>query len=98
MARPSSSSRTRYTAWLLAPLVAAAVGVTLLAQPNAPDIQVLDGTTTINLNDTNAFTATPVGTANSKTFTVKNTGNADLLVGETISVPQGFTVMANLPG
>jgi uncharacterized protein (DUF1800 family) len=80
-------------------LAAAAAGTgLLLAQTTAPDVQVLDGTTVINLNDTDAFPSTPVGTANSKTFTVTNTGNANLLVSEAISVPQGFTLMASFPG
>jgi uncharacterized protein (DUF1800 family) len=78
-------------------LAAVAVGAGLLAQTGTPDIQVQDGTTVVALNDAVAFTPTPAGMANSKTFTVTNTGTANLLVSEAISVPQGFTLMASFP-
>jgi hypothetical protein len=39
------------------------------------------------------YGSTPVGVAKAKTFTVKNTGNADLLLKEPIKVPAGFTLM-----
>src|SRR5262249_449999 len=68
----------------------------LVAQSGTPDIQVSSGTTTINLNDTVDFGTTPVGVASSKAFTVTNTGTADLLVSEAVTVPQGFTLMATI--
>jgi uncharacterized protein (DUF1800 family) len=81
------------------PLLAAALfGATLAAQTGAPDIEVQNGTTTISPNDTVDFVTTPVGVALSKTFTVTNTGTANLLVSEAISVPSGFTLMASFPG
>jgi uncharacterized protein (DUF1800 family) len=79
-------------------LAAALIGIGLLAQQPAPSIQVLDGTTVIPLNGTDGYSPTSMGIASSKKFTVKNTGNADLLVSEAITVPQGFTLMANFPG
>jgi uncharacterized protein (DUF1800 family) len=80
-------------------LATAAVGAgLLLAQTTAPDVQVLDGSNNVPLNGTVAFTSTQAGMPNSKTFTVKNTGNANLVVSEAVSVPQGFTLMASFPG
>jgi uncharacterized protein (DUF1800 family) len=98
MTRWTFSSRLRLLAWLLAPLAAVALGVSLVASPGTPDIQVLDGTTVIALNGSRAFGATPVATPKSKTFTVKNVGTGALLVSEAITVPQGFTLMASFPG
>jgi hypothetical protein len=61
----------------------------------APEIQVLDGATDIP-DDTGAvsFGSTSVGAPVSKTFTVRNTGTADLTLSPVISVPAGFTVTA----
>ena len=99
MTRSSSFSRFRYLWLMFALSMAALIGASLVAQPpGSPDIQVLNGTTIIPLNGSLAFTATSVGVANSITFTVKNTGTDTLQVAETISVPQGFTLMANFPG
>jgi uncharacterized protein (DUF1800 family) len=89
---------TRYLQWALAPLAALLIGLSLLAQPNAPIIQVSDGGTVIANNGSDAYSPTRMGVDNSKTFTVTNNGNADLLVSETISVPVGFTLMKNFPG
>jgi uncharacterized protein (DUF1800 family) len=103
MARTASRSRPRYLTWVLAPLAAMLIGLSLVADPGAPAVQVFDGPITdgtiIPLNGTDAYSLpTKAGTDSSKTFTVKNNGNADLLVGEAISVPQGFTLMQNFPG
>jgi uncharacterized protein (DUF1800 family) len=78
--------------------VAAALGASLVGGPAAPDVQVLDGAKAVALGGNDSFGATPVGVAKSKTFTVQNTGSADLLVSEAIAVPQGFTLMASFPG
>jgi uncharacterized protein (DUF1800 family) len=94
-----SSSRLRYLGLMLVLSTAVLIGASLVAQPSGnPDIQVLNGTTVIPLNGSVAFAATPVGVANSITFTVKNSGTDNLLVSEAISVPQGFTLMATFPG
>src|SRR5262249_5121182 len=98
MARPSASySRAPFLGGL-ALLAAAAFAASPLAQAPAPDVQVLDGTTVIPIGDSVAFGSTPPGVAVSKTVTVKNTGTANLLVSEAISVPQGFTLMQYFPG
>jgi len=61
-----------------------------------PEIQVLDGTTHVpNGTGTVNFGATPVGTSIDKTFTVRNTGMADLTLIEPISVPTGFSVASS---
>src|SRR5262249_22302102 len=54
--------------------------------------------TVVPPNGTVAFANTPVGVALSKTFTVKNTGTATLLVSEAVSTPLGFTLMASFAG
>jgi uncharacterized protein (DUF1800 family) len=91
------STRKRTLLWLL-PLAIVVTGAALLAQPGAPAIQVLRDTNPVAANSLVGFGNTPVGVAKSITFTVKNTGTADLLVSEAISVPQGFTLMTSFPG
>jgi hypothetical protein len=61
-----------------------------------PEINVLDGATSIP-EGTGAvnFGATPVGTPIDKTFTVSNTGTADLTLTKPISVPTGFSVASS---
>ncbi|MBC8253859.1 MAG: choice-of-anchor D domain-containing protein [Ardenticatenia bacterium] len=61
-----------------------------------PEIQVLDGATSIP-DGTGAVNlgTTPVGTPIDKTFTVSNTGTADLTLTEPISVPSGFSVASS---
>src|SRR5262245_54913402 len=98
MPRSSSASRARRLAWLLPPLVAVAIAAGLVAQGGSANLQLLDGTSEIALNATVAFGPTAPGTAVAKTFTVRNTGTANLLVSEAISVPPGFTLMASFPG
>ena len=61
-----------------------------------PEIQVLDGTTDIpdgtgSIN----FGTTTVGMPINKTFTVKNTGTANLSLTEPIAVPTGFSVASS---
>jgi hypothetical protein len=61
-----------------------------------PEIQVLDGATDIpdgtgSIN----FGTTTVGMPINKTFTVKNTGTADLTLTEPIAVPAGFSVASS---
>jgi len=97
MFRSSSSSRLRSLAWLIPLLGIAVIGASLLAQGGSPDIKVSSGST-IPLNGTVDFGSSAVGVAKEKTFTVENTGTADLLVAEQITVPQGFTLMASFPG
>ena len=58
----------------------------------APKIQVLSGTATIANAATVAFGSTPLGTPISKTFTVKNTGTANLTLTGPIAIPAGFSV------
>jgi uncharacterized protein (DUF1800 family) len=81
-------------------LAAAVLGASLVGAPGAPDIQVADGSTVIPLNGSDDFGTTPVGVPLSKTFTVTNppSATANLVVSEAITVPQGFTLMANFPG
>jgi uncharacterized protein (DUF1800 family) len=98
MARTSSPPRVRYLAWLLPLAAAALLGAGLEGQPSAPNIQVLNGTANVPLNSTVGLGSTAVATARPKTFTVKNTGSANLLVSEAITVPQGVTLMASFPG
>jgi hypothetical protein len=61
-----------------------------------PEIQVLDGATDIpdgtgSIN----FGTTTVGMPINKTFTVKNTGTANLTLTEPIAVPAGFSVVSS---
>jgi hypothetical protein len=58
----------------------------------APQISVLDGTTSIANGGSDAFGTTPLGTALQKTITIKNTGNATLTLG-TATAPSGFSVV-----
>jgi N-acetylneuraminic acid mutarotase len=61
-----------------------------------PEIQVLDGTTDIpdGTGSVN-FGTTTVGMPINKTFTVKNTGTANLSLTEPIAVPAGFSVASS---
>jgi uncharacterized protein (DUF1800 family) len=83
---------------LLLPLAAAALVASVPAQSGSPSIQVLNGTTVIPQNGSVSYGSTGVGVPSSITFTVQNTGTANLLVSEAISVPLGFTLMTNFPG
>jgi Matrixin/HYDIN/CFA65/VesB-like, Ig-like domain/Bacterial pre-peptidase C-terminal domain len=59
----------------------------------APEIQVLDGTTDIADNTGNMnLGSTTVGSALSRTFTIRNQGGADLVIGSTILLPAGYTL------
>lgn len=64
----------------------------------APEIEVLDGATNIADGTTTAinFGVTTVNSAATKTFTVKNTGTADLIL-SAINLPDGFSLVGNLP-
>jgi uncharacterized protein YraI len=67
----------------------------VLAQPPAPTIQVLDGSTVVQntagtLGMPNEFPPTNIGTPVSKDFTVNNIGTADLFLNDLI-LPAGFT-------
>jgi uncharacterized protein (DUF1800 family) len=96
----SPSTLARYLALLLPPLAVGLAAVGLASPPGAPDIQVFDGGTggtPVPVNGTVTFATTAAAVAQSKTFTVKNSGTADLLVSEAIAVPQGFTLMASFP-
>jgi hypothetical protein len=62
---------------------------------SAPEIEVFDGTTSL----TDGVSVVDFGTRSvrsplTKTFTVRNVGNATLNLGSTISVPSGFRLMA----
>jgi uncharacterized protein (DUF1800 family) len=88
----------RQLAFLVPSLLAVLAGASLLlAQSGSPGIQVSNGGV-IPPGGTVNFPNTAMGVASPITFTVTNTGSAPLLVGEVISVPQGFTLMANFPG
>jgi hypothetical protein len=64
---------------------------------NAPEIQVLDGTTDIvDGSGSVSFGTTPPGTPVSRTFTVRNVGTQELTLGSSIQVPSGFTVSTPL--
>jgi hypothetical protein len=64
--------------------------------PAEPEIQVLDGITDIPVGTGSVdFGATSVGTPITKTFTISNTGTADLTLIEPISVPTGFSVTSS---
>jgi hypothetical protein len=74
--------------------------ITCLVQPLVSDIDVrgngisiTSGDGTPSAADATDFGGTPVGTAVSHTFTIANTGTADLTLG-VVSVPTGFTVTA----
>ena len=63
---------------------------------NAPEIEVLDGV--VNIVDgsgTVSFGSTSFGSPVTRTFTVRNTGTADLTV-QPATVPAGFSITANL--
>ncbi|HPM82876.1 MAG TPA: DUF1566 domain-containing protein, partial [Candidatus Anammoximicrobium sp.] len=67
-------------------------GFTVIASA-APEIQVLDGTTDIpDGTGSEAFGSTVVGTAVSRTLTVKNLGTSNLTLTTPITVLAGFTV------
>ncbi|MFB2918052.1 choice-of-anchor D domain-containing protein [Aerosakkonema funiforme] len=63
--------------------------------PNkAPEIDVIESNTIIADNTGNVnFGTTTVGTSVTKTFTVKNIGNANLTLGAINSLPTGFTLV-----
>ncbi len=64
--------------------------------PQGPEIQVLDGATDVPDGTGNvSFGTTTPGTPVSKTFTVKNLGNQDLLLATPISVPAGYTLTSS---
>jgi uncharacterized protein (DUF1800 family) len=98
MARLLSSPWLSRLAWTLTLLGASVIGASLFAQTGTPNVQVLNGTAVVHSNTTVKFGSTPVGVALSKTFVVKNTGTATLLISEAITTPQGFTLMASFPG
>jgi hypothetical protein len=61
-----------------------------------PKIQVLLGTTGIaDGTGSAAFSNTKVGTPITKTFTIKNVGNANLVLTTPISVPAGFMLVSS---
>ena len=61
-----------------------------------PEIQVLDGATDIpDGTGSISFGTTTVGMPINKTFTVKNTGTANLTLTEPIAVPAGFSVASS---
>ena len=62
---------------------------------NTPEIDVLYGDTTVPDDTGNAnFGTTTVGTPVTKSFTVKNLGNANLTLGAINSLPTGFTLVS----
>lgn len=64
---------------------------------NAPEIQVLQGTTDIpDGTGSVSFGTTPPGTPVTRTFTVRNVGTQTLTVSSSIQVPGGFTVSSPL--
>lgn len=65
--------------------------------PTSPEIQVLEATTDIPDNTgTLVFGSTPVGTPIVKTFTIKNTGTANLTV-SALTLPSGFALVGAFP-
>jgi hypothetical protein len=63
-----------------------------------PEIEVIEGTNNITDGTTTALEigTTTVGTPLTKTFTVKNTGTADLNLSN-LQLPTGFTLVGSLP-
>ncbi|MCC6419244.1 MAG: DUF1800 family protein [Gemmataceae bacterium] len=98
MFRITSPARVRSAAVAFGLLAVTGFGTFLLAQTGTPSVRVRNGTTIVAMNGTVGFGTSPVGVAKAKTFTVKNTGAANLLVSEAVAVPPGFTVMASFPG
>src|SRR5262249_24926879 len=102
MTRSTSSRRLRHLAYVLPLLAAAALGFSLAgrAAPPAPGIEVRDTSNgaLVPLGRTVAYGPTPVATPGPKVFSVRNTGDSNLLVSEAITVPQGFTLIASFPG
>lgn len=66
--------------------------------PTAPEIVVLDGTTNIadNTGSVN-FGSTTVGMPLTRTFTIRNTGTANLTIGTLAALPAGFTLVGTFP-
>ena len=64
--------------------------------PQGPEIQVLDGAVDIaNALGSVNFGTTLTGTAVTRTFTVKNLGTQDLLLGTPITLPAGFSLASD---
>jgi len=57
-------------------------------------VTIADGANTPNLGDHTEFVATTVGNPVSRTYTIENTGTANLTITLPITVPAGFTVTA----
>jgi|GEM_PF-1719039 len=73
--------------------------VTAAPPPAAPEIEILDGTTNI-LDGTTAaidFGSVDVGGTLTKTFTVRNTGTADLTLPNDPTLPTGFSLVGDFP-
>jgi hypothetical protein len=59
-----------------------------------PQAQAFDGAAPVQANGSDSFGSTFLGTALTKTFTVKNQGTQDLVLGGPIGVPAGFSLAA----
>jgi predicted outer membrane repeat protein len=69
-----------------------------VAAPEVPEIEVIENSNNIVDGTTTPldFGSTTVGTVITKTFTVKNPGNADLNLSN-LQLPTGFSLVGNLP-
>jgi hypothetical protein len=64
--------------------------------PQGPVVQVLDGTTAVaDGTGSDSLGSTFVGTAVTKTFTVKNLGTQTVVLSDPISLPAGFSLAAD---
>jgi len=72
-----------------------AIRIEKIGEPvQAPEVQVLDGSTDVPDNTGSvSFGQTEPGASITKTFTVRNVGTQDLTLTEPISVPAGFSVV-----
>ena len=64
--------------------------------PPAPVMVLADGSTNIANDGSDTFSSATQGSSDTKTFTVKNTGNASLSV-SAISLPGGYSLQTSLP-